>query len=441
MRINDITIKNFRGFENKSFSFDPKMNVVLGDNTAGKTTLLHAVQIALSAYIKSLTIISCTGRNFAKSDFVKVYSNSSKSFLRSENKPRITTNAIFSEHIYKSKGYQNHDSNVKWILSTEKKINYLAELSPTISTFEYYRRHSDESGEISILPLMVAFGASRLENKYNGVVKSKERPTREENGYKNAFDEKVDFKSAFDWIYRFEKELAKDKEFEGTDTAFIQALLDARPAIKDIDIDRKNNEFVAQIQMTNDPQPRWLTYDMMSDGFKAMINIVADISYRCIQLNGFLGVNAVKETPGIVMIDEVELYLHPHWQQHILTDLQAAFPKIQFIVTSHSPFIVQSVESKNVITLDGEKGSENPQNRGVEEISAHEMGMQDALRSQKYKQKYELAEKYFQLVKEGREGRQEIDKVKKELNDLELKFSLITDPAYEAFLRINRGNL
>ena len=72
MRINDITIKNFRGFiEERHFEFDSKMNVILGDNTTGKTSLLHAVQIALGAYLQALKIIpggKAFSRNFLATD-------------------------------------------------------------------------------------------------------------------------------------------------------------------------------------------------------------------------------------------------------------------------------------------------------------------------------------------------------------------------------------
>ena len=78
MRINNITIKNFRGFiEERRFEFDPKMNVILGDNTTGKTSLLHAVQIALGAYLQALKIIpggKAFSRNFLATDYVKRYS-------------------------------------------------------------------------------------------------------------------------------------------------------------------------------------------------------------------------------------------------------------------------------------------------------------------------------------------------------------------------------
>ena len=63
--------------------------------------------------------------------------------------------------------------------------------------------------------------------------------------------------------------------------------------------------------------------------------------------------------------DEIDLFLHPHWQQHVLQDLQNAFPRMQFIVTTHSPFIVQSVDSQNVIALDSQNAPISPNNRGI----------------------------------------------------------------------------
>ena len=152
-------------------------------------------------------------------------------------------------------------------------------------------------------------------------------------------------------------------------------------------------------------------------------------------LNGFLGENAVKETPGVVMIDEVDLFLHPHWQQQVLSDLQKAFPKIQFIVTTHSPFIVQSVESKNVITLDGNKGDTDPNMRSIEDIAVTEMNM-DSARFPKYNMMLEKAERYFELVKSGKENTKEAANVKKELDEIEEQFS--SDPAYVALLRAER---
>jgi len=93
---------------------------------------------------------------------------------------------------------------------------------------------------------------------------------------------------------------------------------------------------------------------MLSDGLRNTIVMVADIAFRCSKLNPHLGAKAALESYGIVMIDEVDMFLHPEWQQKILGALRRAFPKIQFIVTTHSPQILTTVpkESIRIITSD-----------------------------------------------------------------------------------------
>lgn len=441
MRIKDITIKNFRGFADEHFEFDAKMNVVLGNNTTGKTTLLHAVQIALGAFLQELSLASGCARNAKDSDTVRIYSELTKSFHKQPTKPSFAVRACITDGEFDSmtQTYTSREVDVKWLRTGPKNSRKNAgELMNAVADMEQKRRNADATKTTSVLPLVLSFGAVRLENNYNGAEKTKARASREEKAYKCALDEKVDFKSAFNWIYTFDKELSKGHEFEGTDTAFLAALKEAIPALKEIDIDRKNNELAAKVKMAKDPEPYWLTYDMMSDGFRAMINIVAEIAYRCIELNGFLGRNAVKQTPGIVMIDEVDLYLHPRWQRHILADLQAAFPLIQFIVTTHSPFIVQSVTGRNIITLDGTKGNNDPNMRSIEEIVVSEMNM-DTVRSARYKMMVEKAEAYYQLVKAGRDDTPEALRIKQELDRIEEDFS--DDPAYVALLKAERASL
>lgn len=443
MRINKIKIEHFRGFEDKSFNFDSKMNVVLGDNTTGKTTLLQAIQISLGAFLQEMTFLpggNGYSRNFRPTDQVKKYSESNKGFIPIIEKPCITVNAecVVGEYNTHTQQIELSTRPVQWRRMGNKnsKANAI-QLMEFVSDMETRRRRADTEGTNSLFPLFLSFGATRLEKNYRGVEKTKQRETRESKAYKYALDEQVDFKGAFDWIYRYDKSFSKGGEFVDTDKAFMNAIKDAIPAIRQICIDTKNNEFTAQIKMTKDKDPYWLTYDMMSAGFRAMINIVAEIAHRCIELNGFLGIDAIKKTPGIIMIDEVDLYLHPHWQQHILSDLQNAFPKIQFIVTTHSPFIVQSVKSHNIITLDGKKGDSNPDMRSIEDIAVTEMNM-DSARFPRYELMVKQAEKYYQLVKSGKENTKEASDVKKVLDEIEEQFS--DDPAYVALLKAERDS-
>ena len=91
----------------------------------------------------------------------------------------------------------------------------------------------------------------------------------------------------------------------------------------------------------------------LSDGVKAMLSLVADIAYRCVQLNPHLA-SPPEETSGVVLIDEIELHLHPSWQQHVINDLQTAFPNIQFIVTTHSPQVLTTIPANSIRLLEME---------------------------------------------------------------------------------------
>lgn len=443
MKINKIKIENFRGFKNNSFEFDSKMNVVLGDNTTGKTTLLQAIQIALGAFLQEMTFLpggNGYSRNFRPTDQVKVYSESSKGFIPIIEKPciEVDSECVIGKYDKITQQIELSTQPVQWKRTSNKNSKVNAnQLMEFVSGMETKRRNADKTGTNSLFPLFLSFGATRLEKNYRGAEKTKQRETREAKAYKYALDEQVDFKGAFDWIYRYDKSFNKGGEFVDTDKAFMNAIKDAIPAILQVNIDTKNSEFTAQIKMTKDNEPYWLTYDMMSAGFRAMINIVAEIAHRCIELNGFLGIDAIRKTPGIIMIDEVDLYLHPHWQQHILADLQKAFPKMQFIVTTHSPFIVQSVKSQNVITLDGKRGDGDPDMRSIEDIAVTEMNMNSA-RFPRYELMIKQAEKYYQLVKAGKENTMEALEVKRNLDEIEEQFS--DDPAYVALLKAERNS-
>ena len=90
----------------------------------------------------------------------------------------------------------------------------------------------------------------------------------------------------------------------------------------------------------------------MSDGYKNTLSMISDIAYRMAVLNPQLGEHVLDKTPGIILIDEIDLHLHPEWQQTILNDLQNVFPKVQFIITSHAPVVINSVEREHIRILD-----------------------------------------------------------------------------------------
>lgn len=280
-----------------------------------------------------------------------------------------------------------------------------------------------------ILPIVLSFGAKRTSDSQAKITtKVKERVGRLEKAYRFCLHDKVDFDSAMEWLSRYDKDLRDKKNFEGNKEAYFEALGTAIPALTEIELD--GNEIEAIVSVSgHEPSRHHFSY--MSDGLQAMINIVSEIAHRCIELNGFLGRDAVKETPGIVLIDEVDMYLHPHWQKHVLHDLMSAFPKIQFIVTTHSPFIVQSLDENQLISFDENVMTEGtPYRESLEDITEKRMGLEQNIRSEKFQQMVKAATELFEAVDGNRDNQDELyDK----LTQLEAEYS--EDPAYLALVR------
>jgi len=182
---------------------------------------------------------------------------------------------------------------------------------------------------------------------------------------------------------------------------------------------------------------RNLPLEMLSDGFRTMLAMVADIAYRAAVLNPHLGKEAAQKTPGIVLIDEIDLHLHPKWQRRVVNDLRRTFPEIQFVATTHSPFIIQSLREGELINLDKPEASEEYSDRSIEDIAENVMDVELPQKSQRYLDMMAAAEEYYRDLDRAKDASvEEIKRLEKRLDELMLPYS--DDPAYQAFLKVKR---
>ncbi|MCP4702749.1 MAG: AAA family ATPase, partial [Gammaproteobacteria bacterium] len=159
------------------------------------------------------------------------------------------------------------------------------------------------------------------------------------------------------------------------------------------------------------------------------------IAYRAAFLNPQLEMNAPRETPGIVLIDEIDLHLHPAWQRNIVTSLKETFPKIQFIATTHSPFIIQSLRPGELIDLDGHWAEYA--DKSIEDIAEDQMGVEVPQRSVRYLLMQAAAEEYYRVLEGAKNAPPEkLAPLERKLDELAAPFS--DDVAYHSFLKMER---
>ena len=348
MRLEQLTIKNLRLFGNDeqtiNFSADKNITVFLGDNGAGKTAILHGCTVVLSNFFTAFPDVSY--KTFSDTD-VRAISNTQRAdYLHVKMIIRTEDNRTIQVDQYK-KGNSND--------TPKSDLSQLKEYANSL-------KEKIDANESVALPILAYYGTER------GQIQAPER-RRDFNvifprwdSYTGALEPATNFKRFFTWYERNEDE-ERRQIIEGKNWNYESYGLKAvRRALNQVDeryrnprIETKPLRFVMDDisdyeEMSN---PAGLTIqtgsekeiriEQMSDGYRIMIAMIADIAARMAEANPSpecSGLDDPLNTSGIVFIDEIDLHLHPVWQRKVLRQLHAIFPNVQFIVTTHSPNVV-----------------------------------------------------------------------------------------------------
>lgn len=334
MKIKHLKIENFRILRHVDIDLEDGINTFIGINGAGKSTILHAIRILLSWFVARMQ--AKTGHGLSLTD---------RDISHGEEYCKLELTL---------------DNGVKWKLfkrlsairkpQTEKSD--LSEMNAFI--VKLYDNYSVKDEQLRHLPMIAYYGVDRAVTEVPNPTSNKHllRPL---DVYKSFREEKISFRSFFDWFK--EREDIENENYRNHSSRSFESdpQLDAvRLAIKST-VSGYSNLHVRR-------SPRAIiinkggeefNFAELSDGEKCYITLVGDIARRMAMANPQS--QKALDAPAIVMIDEIDLHLHPKWQQNVVESLTKAFPNIQFIITTHSPFIVSSLrktEDNQMIVLD-----------------------------------------------------------------------------------------
>lgn len=440
-RIKELTVTNYRKFEQKTFQLNPTMNVFAGKNGSGKTAALEAAVVMMGAYLSAY-------KTYVPSQYVFNLSgdpengDAHKKVLTSQQEDVLTAGGVAQ---YPCKvsctaiwGEESNEISFQRIIEKEgsrTKFNGKNPMQPKVVEWEEAISKADHSDEASILPLVLYLSSARLWNENNST-KKKSLYGRTE-AFNHCLDKKHGAELAFGYIRKF-KNIAVE-EREGKSFPAYDAILDAineafgdelSPGERVIFSTRYERDIVA-LQMKDGTV---VPFTSLSDGYRNVIKIIVDIATRMCILNPYQKENVLKNTPGIVVIDEINLSLHPTWQRKIIGILKELFPKIQFICATHSPFIIQSLEEGELITLDQPLDSEYS-GESIEDIAEDIMGVKMVQYSIKKQKMYEAAQDYLKAL-ERAESQKDLDALRNKMNRLEALYS--ENPAYLAVIEQER---
>ena len=423
MHIKSIKIIDFRGIEDRPpFEFNSSFNVLIGENGSGKISVLEALAAAINSYVAVSQ--SSNPRPIRKED---VHINT---FEHSNERKTKTSLQIVGEIDNKKVEWEIKKVHMDFGFrhGDEKAIKAVAK--------KHFDSLSEDGGKVTVLPVFAYLGCGRLfiDSKTDTkAIKLLPKGSRYE-GYNKCLESTSTIKRFTEWFKTITlSALQGNKSAKWKIEVINQAITNCLEGCDEILFDVENG---LMVKRTKDGIKAKLPVSYLSDGQRNIIGMVADIAYRCVLLNPYLELKATKQSAGIVLIDELDLHLHPKWQRTIVSKLKETFPKIQFIATTHSPFIVQSLKKDELIPL-----KENliidtdPFRKSIEDGAADYMLVDNVERSVLFKEMEKTATGYYDLIERKGETNK-IANLESRLNELEERFG--DDPAFVALLKAER---
>ncbi|MBE8233589.1 MAG: AAA family ATPase [Endozoicomonadaceae bacterium] len=371
MKLESITLKNFRCFKQLTIKLHPNLTILIAPNGAGKTTLLDAARIAVWPFVKAFDLGAQTG---------KAATLQIEDVHRVKNKRNME--AIIPAKIISTGFWGDNDKAITWT-QTRKHVtarsNTLADANTRL-LMTWSRKLQQQIRNTTVdnlpkadntdLPLVAYLGTGRLwyQGRHTSFAKNKKLNKNTYSriwGYHNCLTASSSYKQFEDWyswIYRSYREqqiisLEKNQPLNEQGKYFQAMIMVVQQAVNQVTKtitgweDIAYSESQQQQIVLSHPEQGEMPLSMLSDGVRNVVVMVADIAFRCSRLNPHWGEDAALKTTGVVLIDEVDMFLHPDWQQTIIHSLQKAFPRIQFIVTTHSPQVLSTVPKECIRLL------------------------------------------------------------------------------------------
>ena len=349
MQITSLRLSQVRGYEQAEFTFLPGMNLLVGVNGVGKSTVLDALRTMLVRALPRLTGVKMRSKQFEASDITNsrgaltvelTFEIAGHRLTHLIHHPRERYSSGNQEGAVRGQTYdQENRDNLSY--RDEQRVERRIDAPKDLPAFIKLRKDQ---------PLAVYFATHRsLYSKTTGSQRE-----RSAGGPTFAFAEslrtrRLHIREFTDW-WLVQGELGQPERVAALQTAVLRFL----------------DNFTG-VRVIRDPEPTLvldkgrclLAVDQLSDGERGMLSLVLDLARRLSLANPKLS-DPLETGQAVVLIDELDLHLHPRWQRTVVKKLTETFPACQFIATTHSPQIIGEVQPESIILLEPDKQPYRP---------------------------------------------------------------------------------
>ena len=346
-----LKLENFRGFESLTVEFSRGLNLIVATNGGGKSALLNAISISLSDFVCELGG-QREAMSIEKSD-VRLKKNPNGAMVA------MTPTSLEARAILFGKAgiWQSSKKNLA-SKTSHNKSNFVKEECKTI--LNHIKNYANKKVENSpVLPLIAFYGTGRLwaeRRKTNKKAEKAKNLSEQLGAYADCLTPSSNYRQFEIWFEVVSSQAISDSISEKNNAYQARDLISAvRNAVNEVlrptGWTNISWNFTDGCVVAEHPEQGDLSVQLLSDGIQNLIALVADLAHRAARLNPHFGADAAIKTPGIVLIDEVDMHLHPSWQQLVVEQLQKTFPLVQFILTTHSHLVAATVPQKSILIL------------------------------------------------------------------------------------------
>lgn len=337
MKINNLKVDNFRLFDDMKLQLNGKNTVIFGVNGTGKTSILKSINLLYANIINQIVNRKELKQNLnIELDDIKY----GKTQTKLEADFFIENQLIsYNRTMIRKSGKRSQDLESLKILASIFQDKYV----------------SDEKQEN--IPIFVNYGTNRLVLDIPIRIRTKHQFDIYA-AFDKAIENRIDFRTFFEW-FRNQEDYENECKVQNADLQFTDKALDSVKKAMLVMLDGCTNLRVARkprLEMKVDKNGVGLNVSQLSDGEKCTMALFGDLARRLTIANPNLDNPLLGE--GVVLIDEIELHMHPFWQRNVVGKLRETFPNIQFIITTHSPIVLSEIDDEfNIYFLQNKEAS------------------------------------------------------------------------------------
>ena len=340
MYLEKVYLKNYKAIEELEIDFQPGINLLVGDNGAGKTSVLDGIAIVLSGLFVNVEGVSA--KLIAKEDVHVVVNEAG------DNSKMVS----YYEPVSVGCRLRVGSKEYTWNRIREQMSSRHTKTDDRAAS-AWMKRLTNKPG--TRLPLFSYQSAARAWKVKRGDFGNELKKKLDDRrcGYIGCLDSSMDVKAIQQWCLNQEiaslnkgKQIGEYETFKKIISVFMKEIneLEQLPQIY----------YMGQFEeIVYKDENEEMAISKLSAGYQSLLWMIMDLAYRVALLNPDL--RELSEIEGIVLIDEVDMHLHPKWQWNIIKALSVTFPNVQFIITTHSPIVISSAKEAHLVLLDEKK--------------------------------------------------------------------------------------